>query len=118
MLTWIDARYSFMCIKESDQSTIPTYAVWWELMNPIIAAISVALFASGVFGYDSYCPKAKVPAHGYIVKGSLDYYEVGSVVEYACDDGYKLLGKSSLTCVKKEYIKVWDYDLPVCKKSK
>ena len=88
-------------------------------MIPTVVAISVALFASGVLGgYDSSCPKAKVPSYGYIVKGSLDYYEVGSVVEYACDDGYKLLGKNRLTCVKKGYTRVWDYDLPVCKKSK
>ena len=88
-------------------------------MNPIVIAISVALFASSVFGDDDYyCPKPEVPTYGYISRGSKDYYRVGSVVKYACRSGYKLWGESKITCVKKGEIEYWDGSAPECKKCK
>lgn len=41
----------------------------------------------------------------------LDDYPEGSVLEYSCDEGYKLVGRRSLTCQSTSY---WSAKPPVC----
>ena len=43
---------------------------------------------------------------------SIPPYFIGDTLKYACDDGYELIEKSSITCTEK---KTWVGKLPVCK---
>ena len=88
-------------------------------MNPVIGAISVALFASSVLGveyYDNCCPDPDDLPYGYISHGQRSRYEVDSVVVYACKPGYKLWGDSKIRCLRKGSYGYWDRQPPKCKK--
>ena len=88
-------------------------------MKPLIIVIFVALLASSVFGdYDYYCPEPQVPTYGYIAEGKQNTYQVGSEVEFACRDGYRLLGEKKIRCVSKDETEYWDGAPPECKKGK
>ncbi|XP_045643741.1 complement receptor type 1 isoform X3 [Ursus americanus] len=38
----------------------------------------------------------------------------GSTVHYACNEGYRLIGKTSIACVISDNTVVWDNDPPIC----
>ncbi|XP_065177642.1 P-selectin-like [Sycon ciliatum] len=54
------------------------------------------------------CPKLGEPANGTIVRNS---HAVLGVTEFACDEGYLLVGNSSSVCMSKGY---WSSDAPKC----
>ena len=54
------------------------------------------------------CPEPEVPEDGYVVGYD---FNVHSTIEYHCEAGYLLVGKSTLECTTQGE---WSGDHPVC----
>ena len=50
-------------------------------------------------------------SNGYIVGGESSSYLLNSVIEFACDDGYKLYGSASMSCQEDGS---WNGKTPTC----
>lgn len=74
----------------------------WNMRNRII---TVCLFTAN---QDFMCPNLTDPANGTVVVESL---RVGSIANYSCDIGFKLVGPSSLECEPRGR---WSDVEPVC----
>ena len=68
-----------------------------------------------------YCPRLTVPKYGSVNYSSLPrygsfkgYHKAGSVSEYSCKYGYKLVGISSRTCLISGR---WGGKAPICKRN-
>ena len=59
------------------------------------------------------CPNPDVPPHATLP--NQDVWRVGDTAEYKCQQGFKIDGTSSRTCVSNGYDGEWDGPVPECK---
>ena len=57
------------------------------------------------------CPEPVAPANG---SRTYHYLSVGSLVQYHCQSGHRLVGESVRTCVKRQEKAEWSGPPPVC----
>ncbi|XP_049884615.1 locomotion-related protein Hikaru genki isoform X2 [Pectinophora gossypiella] len=60
-----------------------------------------------------YCPDPIVPEDGRLVSGmtTKDKHPVGDLIIYACDEGYEIVGESSIVCTETGF---WSHPPPFC----
>ncbi|NWX49648.1 CR1L protein, partial [Steatornis caripensis] len=58
------------------------------------------------------CTYPGEPANGRLVLG--EKLAFGSAVNFTCNTGYRLVGKSQIQCVIKNGVVQWDRDIPIC----
>ncbi|NXK49547.1 CR2 protein, partial [Chauna torquata] len=58
------------------------------------------------------CSYPGEPANGRLVE--VEQFAFGSIANYSCDIGYRLVGNSQIQCVIKNGLVTWDGDIPFC----
>ncbi|XP_074178083.1 complement receptor type 1 isoform X9 [Rhinolophus sinicus] len=64
-----------------------------------------------------YCKRKSCVSPGELLHGSVlmpSGVVFGSTVTYSCDEGYRLIGDSSATCIISGNTVIWDKDMPFC----
>ncbi|XP_045041906.2 complement receptor type 2 isoform X2 [Desmodus rotundus] len=64
-----------------------------------------------------YCKRKSCVSPGELLHGSVLTHmnvEFGSTITYSCDEGYRLIGDSSATCIISGNTVTWDKDMPLC----
>ncbi|XP_027468884.1 complement receptor type 2 isoform X2 [Zalophus californianus] len=75
-----------------------------------LLCVFLAVIAPGVLGKSCMSP-------GELLHGSVLIpmsVVIGSTITYSCDQGYRLIGDSSATCIISDNIVTWDKDMPLC----
>lgn len=60
-----------------------------------------------------YCPDPLVPEKGRLLSSSSkeSKYPVGDLIIYSCEEGYEILGESSIVCTENGF---WSHPPPFC----
>lgn len=60
-----------------------------------------------------YCPDPLVPENGRLLTTSSkeSKYPVGDLIMYSCEEGYEILGESSIVCTENGF---WSHPPPFC----
>ncbi len=88
----------------------------------MVAAAAVTAVTATYVPQTYHCSAPRTPPHGRVrsesrYHGHGGYYLPGHVINYSCDDGYKLHGHSRSYCYydSSRYRSDWRYPAPVCK---
>lgn len=70
-----------------------------------------AIFIVACYADAIYCPDPVIPHYGYIQEGQSKTYGVKHKVFFACEPGYRLVGRRAIKCNRKG---VWNRPVPTC----
>ncbi|XP_027468883.1 complement receptor type 2 isoform X1 [Zalophus californianus] len=114
-------RYPFAKPKiKSDQSEFAVGTSWeYECLPGYIkrSFFITCLKTSKWSDAQQLCTRKSCMSPGELLHGSVLIpmsVVIGSTITYSCDQGYRLIGDSSATCIISDNIVTWDKDMPLC----
>uniref|UniRef100_A0A452VMZ6 Sushi domain-containing protein n=3 Tax=Ursus TaxID=9639 RepID=A0A452VMZ6_URSMA len=114
-------RYPFAKPKiESDQSEFAVGKTWeYECLPGYIKrSFSITCLKTSKWSdAQQFCKRKSCTSPGELLHGSVLIPKgvvLGSTITYSCDQGYRLIGDSSATCIISDNIVTWDKDMPLC----
>nr|XP_023496558.1 complement receptor type 2 isoform X2 [Equus caballus] len=114
-------RYPFAKPKiQSDQSEFAVGTSWeYECLPGFIKSsfFTTCLETSEWSDAQQFCKRKSCMSPRELLHGSVHTpmgIVFGSTITYSCDEGYRLIGDSSATCIISDNIVTWDSDMPFC----